>query len=285
MDIKQHSLYKKMEVDSVLSNIFNLYTKKFLILFTFSFIAVFLIQIALYQMGFWELYEQLLSDPDHVWSIYSQLMGKISIVSALSVVVYGILNAFLVSYLINNDLEPTKPVGEIFIESVKKYSIHMIFFLILATLIIIAGVFIGIFALIIGFFFALIYLGTVLIPGGTIVVAEDKNALEAVGRTFSLTHKDFWASLGAVVLFVLIMILISIILSALIAIPFLIMFFDNFRETGNFIEALNIQMYDLGIWAVILNSLTSAIVYPLYAIISVVLYFKLKYTEDQKSII
>ena len=99
----------------------------------------------------------------------------------------------------------------------------------------------------------------------------------------SLTHKDFWPTIGVFVLFILIMILISFIVSALIAIPFVIMFFGNLKETGSFLEALNFQTYDIGIWIVVVNSIVSALTYPLYAILSVVLYFKLKCTEDQTS--
>jgi hypothetical protein len=44
------------------------------------------------------------------------------------------------------------------------------------------------------------------------------------------------------------------------------------------------QNYDVGMWTVLLNSLVSALTYPFYAIFSVVLYFKLKYKEDQESV-
>ncbi|MFC2152344.1 hypothetical protein ACFLSE_07435 [Bacteroidota bacterium] len=284
IDLKQHSLYKAMEVDTVLSSVFNIYFKKFLTLFIYSFIAVFIIQIIFYQLGFWELYKISLSDPNEILQVYSKLMGKIGIVTVVSVIVYGFLNAFLVNYLIKSDIDPKIPVGDIFVESIKKYSIHMIFFLILSSLILIVGVFFGIIALIIGAFFAMIYLGTVLIPGGAILVAEEKNAIDTIGRTFILTHKDFWSVLGSLVLFLLIMILISIILAAIMAIPFVIMFFENWQESGSFQDLFNTQMYDIGIWSVVLNSLVSAVTYPLYAIISVVLYFKLKFVEDQKAI-
>ena len=281
VDLKKHSLYKDMEVDSVLSNVFNIYFKKFVILFMYSFVAVFIIQLIFYQLGFWELYKVSFSDPEEILSVYSKLMGKIAIVSVSSIVVYGFLNAFLVNYLIKNDIEPSLSAGEIFIESVKKHAIHMIFFLILSTLILIAGMFIGIIVLIIGSLIAMIYLGTVLIPGGTIIVAENKNAIEAIGRTFTLTHKDFWSVLGSLVLFVLIMLLVSIVLGAIMAIPFVIMFIDNWGEVGNFTELFNTKFYDIGIWSVVLNSVVSAVTYPLYAAISVVLYFKLIYVENK----
>lgn len=281
IDIKNHSLFKDMEVDSVLTNVFRIYLKKFVTLFIYSFVAVFLMQLVFYQLGFWEMYKVSFTDTEDFLRIYSQLMGKIAIVSVTSIVIYGVLNSFLVNYLIKGDLDPSLSSGEIFGESVKKYAIHMIFFLILSTLILIAGMFVGIIAFIIGMFFALIYLGTVLIPGGTIVVAEDKNAIEAIGRTFKLVHKDFWPVLGSLVLFVLIMILISLVLTAVMAIPFVISFIDNWGEVENVAEMFNTNFYDIGIWSVILNSLVSAATYPLYAIISVVLYFKLIYKENK----
>lgn len=285
MNIKQHSLYQHMEVDTVLSKTFSIYLKKFTPMFIYSFIGVLLIQFILYQLGFWELYQQSMSSPEEVFAAYSHFMRKIGIVTVSSVIVYGILNSFLVNYLIKSELEPEKSVVDIFVESIKKNAVHMIFFLILVSLIMVLGIFFGIIVLIIGAFFAMIYLATVFMPGGTVLVAEDKNAIETIGRTFSLVHKDFWSALGSVILFMLIMILISIILSAIVAIPFVVMFFDNLKDTGSFVEALNIQKYDIGIWAVVLNSVTSAIVYPLYAVISVVIYFKLKYVEDQKELV
>ncbi|MEE4198317.1 MAG: hypothetical protein V2I54_11785, partial [Bacteroidales bacterium] len=110
-------------------------------------------------------------------------------------------------------------------------------------------------------------------------------ALEAIGRTFSLCHKDFWSTLGSMVLFILIMILISIVVSALMSIPFVILFFDQWGETGNIIEALNWQRYDIGVGYVIINSIVAALVYPLYAIFSVALYLKLKFKEDQDTVV
>lgn len=284
IDIKQHSLYKSMEVDSVLSNIFNIYLKKFLVMFIYSFVAVFIVQMVLYHLGFWELYKVTLSDPNEILNVYPELMRKIGVVSVSSVIMYGVLNAFLMNYLIKSDLDPEIHAWDIFIESVRKYSVHMIFFLILSTLILVAGAFLGIIVLIIGSFLAMIYLGTVLIAGGPIIVAEEKNAIEAIGRTFTLTHKDFWSTLGAVVLFVMVMILISIVMTAIIAIPFVIIFIDNWSESGSIRDLFSTQLYDIGIWSVVLNSLVSAVTYPLYAILSVVLYIKLKFKEDEKAL-
>jgi hypothetical protein len=282
IDLTKHSLYKPMEVDSMLSATFTIYFKKFLTMFIYSFVAVFIIQLIVYYLGFMDLYT--VSDPDELLRNMPEIFKKMGIILAFSFIIYGFLNAFLVNYLIKSDLNPDTVVGEIFAESVKKFSVHMIFFLILSAIIIFVGVFIGVFAIIIGIFVAMAYLGTIMMSGGAILVAEEKNAIETVSRAFSLTHKDFWSALGTVVLFVLIMLLVSIIMTALIAIPFVIMFFGNLNETSSILEAFDLKMYDIGIWSVVLNSIVAAITYPLYATLSVVLYFKLKYTEDQKAV-
>jgi len=281
INIHKHSLYKEMEVDSILSNVFNLYFKKFFVLFAASFIAIFIMQFLFYQLGFLQIYKASLSDMDELLRVYSKLVGKIAVASGVSVVLYGMLNAFLYTYLIKTDIDPEAHIGEIIIESFRKYAIHMVFYLILTMLMLIAGMFVGIIALIIGSIVALIYLGTVLIPGGAVIVAEEKNAIEAIGRTFSLTHKDFWSVLGAVVLFILIMVLVSIVIAAITAIPFAIMFFDSWGETESFKEMFNAKLYNIGIWTVLINSITSAATYPLYVIISLVLYFKLIYGENK----
>jgi hypothetical protein len=214
----------------------------------------------------------------------SGFMGVMWIVVAATVIIYGLLNAFFVNLILKNEGEHQLTSGKLFMESFQKYSIHMIFFLLLSGIIVTLGTVAGIFIFIIGFLVAFAYLGTVLFPGAAIVVAEEKNALEAIRRAFVLVHKDFWPTLGAMVLFVIMMILISIVVSALMSVPFVIIFFDNWSETGNIFESFKMQNYDVGMWTVLLNSLVSALTYPFYAIFSVVLYFKLKYKEDQESV-
>lgn len=281
-DIKQHSLYKHMEVDSVISTVFTIYFKKFFKLFLFTFLTVLLVQYLFFSIGFYEIMKTF--DPTYVegnLNFFFKLLAKILVIS---VIAYGMLNAFLINYLFVKEIDPDASVGSILGNSLSKYAIHMIFFLILISFIIFFGMMFGIIVFVIGILLAAIYLGTVLISGCSIVVVEEKNAFDAIGRSFSLTHKDFWQSVGSFVLFILILILISIVLSAIVAIPVVIMFFGNISETNNIFEAFNLNLYDLGIWQVLLNAVVSSLTFPLYAIFSLVLYFKLKYTEDQKAI-
>ncbi len=279
IDLKQHSLFKPMEADSVISNIFNVYFKRFWVLFISSFVASFFIQATFYQLGFFELIK--ITDPEELIEMIVNLRKEILIGSIVYFILYGSLISFLINYLIKIELSPLLSLKDIFIETIKKYSIHVIFFFIISMIIVVVGSSIGLLVLIVGVFAALLYLGTVLIPGSTIVIAEDKNAIEAIGRSFNLVHKDFWSALGAFLLFILVIILTSIILSAVTVIPYIFAFFDNWHEATNFRDIFNMKTYDIGFWSVVLNSLVSAITYPLYAILSLALYFKLKFNEDK----
>lgn len=279
LDIKKHSLYKPMEFDKVLSNIFKIYIKKFWPLFIISFMALFLLQGMLFQIGFYGLYK--IENPDEMMEAIGKFMSKMGIVSISYVVVYGLLNSILINYLVKAVGESEVHFGSLFQESLKKYAIHMIFFMILATISLLVAMVVGVIAFVIGMLFAALYIGSVLMPGAAILVVEEKNALETIGRTFSMVHKDFWNTFGIFIIFLLIMILMTLIANALISIPVVIMFLDNLKETGNIFEAFNIHRYDLGMWLIVINTIVSAIVYPLYAILSVVMYFKLRYQEDQ----
>lgn len=280
MDLKQHSLYKPMEADSVISNVFNIYFKRFWVLFISSFLVAFCIQMTYYQLGFFELTK--LTDPKEMIEMIFSMRSEILIGSVVYFVLIGLVHSLLINYLLKVELIPELKFKEILADTVKHYSIHVIFFFILSMIIIIVGSSIGILFLIVGIFIALFYLGTILVPGAAIIIAEDKNALEAIKRTFLLVHKDFWSALGAFVLFILIVILISIVLSAITAIPFVVAFVDNWHEAESFRDIFDMQTYEIGTWSVVLNSLVSAITYPLYAIFSLVLYFKLKFVDEKK---
>lgn len=115
-----------MDFDTVLSSVFKIYTKKFLPLFIVSFVGIFVVQLVMYQLGFYELYK--VDNPEDMMLMISGLMNKISILSISYVIIYGVLNAFLVYYILISDNSPNLYFNDLLIDSVKKYSVHMIFF-------------------------------------------------------------------------------------------------------------------------------------------------------------
>ena len=268
-----------MEADTVISNVFNLYLKRFVPLFAFSFIGILIIQTFLYYSGIYELLKNV--NPVDIEGNVVYFLKLVIKMMVLSILVYSILNSFLINYIFIKDIDPNATPGSILGDSIRKHAIHMVFFLIIATIILVFGMAFGVVIFVVGMLVAGAYLGTALITGSAVLVVEEKNAFDSIGRSFGLAHKDFWPALGSLVLFILIMILISIIISAIVAIPVVIMFFENWRESGSIFKAFDINSYDIGVWTVVLNSIVSALVYPLYSVFSFVLYLKLKYTENQ----
>lgn len=281
MDLKTHSLYKNLDAENVITNTFTYYWKNFWVLFISSLIGILILQMFLYHLGFLELFQNM--DPYELERNIGPFLRKLGIVIFLSYIIYAIINSFIIKYLIYKESEEKISRAEIFLMSLKENFLHMFFFLIVATMMIMIGSFAGIVIFIIGFLLAAIYLGTSIIAGGAIVVAENKNAFEAIGRSFILSHKDFWNSLGTFVLFVLIILVLSIILSIFTFLPYATSFIGQIQDFNNLGNAIETRNMNIGVFPIIINSIISALTFPLTALFSLNLYFKLKYNEDQQS--
>ncbi|MEA3317229.1 MAG: hypothetical protein U9R54_04670 [Bacteroidota bacterium] len=282
LEYKQHSLFRKIDVDGVLSASYKLYIKNFKMLFAYSFIALLFVQAISYYLGFNEVFQNI--KPENVSAELNGLGGKITLLAIVTLSVYAILNAFFINILYKNDIDSNITHKVLLSETLQKYFLHMVFFLVVATLMFVVGMIAGVIVFVIGMLVAALYLGTVLIPGGAILVIEEKNAFETIKRSFQLAHKDFWQALGAFVLYVIIMILLSLVITAIISIPFVIMFFTNMSDTTSFWESLNIQNFEIGSWMIVVNALIGAVTYPITAIFSLVMYFKLKYKEEESNV-
>ncbi|GEM_PF-1081715 len=282
LDFKQHSLFRKMDIDGVLSATYKLYIKNFKSLFLYSFIALLFVQAITYYIGLDEVFQNI--NPENVQSLLKGSGGKITILVIVTFSVYALLNAFLINLLYKTDIDKSIKHVDLLSETVQKYFLHMLFFLVISTVMLVVGMMAGVIVFIIGMFAVALYFGTVLIPGGAILVVEEKNAFETIGRGFQLVHKDFWPALGSLVLYVTIMILVSLVITAIVTIPFIFIFFGNITDTHSFMDIFNTRNFDIGIWTIVLNALVSAITYPITAIFSIVLYFKLRYKEEQSNI-
>lgn len=273
---------KRSDVETILVTTFQTYKKLFLPLFLYSFVGLLLIQSLLFVTGFSEFFQNLnpreMEDP----AMISNFMRQMIWVVLISLVAYSLLNVTLLNYVERYGRNQSLLVTTVLGEAARKYFLHFLFFILLATVMIVLGTMIGIIAIIVGAFVAALYLGTVLIPGGGIIVAEHTNAFETIGRAFQLTHKNFWVAVGSVVLYLLIMLLISLVLSAIIMIPFVIIFFQSVGAGDmSFTEMFQPANYNIGAGMILLNAVTGAITYPITAIFSVVLYHALAYHEQE----
>src|SRR6056297_2906125 len=148
MELTKNSWYKKLDVDNVISDTFSLYLKNFKTLFLAGFIGIFLIQFGLYEIGIYDFYQTI--DPETLAGNLGPFFSKMLLIIGVSVLMYAMLNVFMINYI----FKATTPgenlnISSIFKETVSNYWIHMVFFLILAFLIMMVSVVLGAFIFII----------------------------------------------------------------------------------------------------------------------------------------
>jgi len=155
----------------------------------------------------------------------------------------------------------------------------------ISYLIIFTGTIVGLLALIVGAFVAVTFLGVSLFPTMTILIVEDTGIFETIGRSFRLVLKDFWTILGYLIILILIIILMNLIFGAISMAPYASSFLRDLLGSGAPDAAAGVNTFQLMTRPlyVILNSLLSALLLPLIPIFSTLVYFHLKYVEDERA--
>jgi hypothetical protein len=135
----------------------------------------------------------------------------------------------------------------------------------------------GLLVFIIGIFFAMIYVMNIFLFVLPVLIAEGPNIGNAIGRTFTLSHRNFWSNIGWVAVLLVILIVISMVLSTLILIPF----------TGSFMKILsnpeelpNAFNFITNPWYLGLTALINALYTPLIPIFAAILYFNGRAREE-----
>jgi len=280
-NINQHSLYKKYDSDTVISGTFRFYKKHFKVLFLVSFVISFLIQIPFYQMGIYNstyLINETFQIPD------KEVIMTLMIMSLVMILMYTLAYLFICIYTYRQEFKNSSFLS-ILSTTIKDYYLKFLGAGIITIIILTIGGLAGIVVFIIGILVSFFYFMTVLSPVAPILIIENKDVFQTIGRSFSLTHKDFWGALGAVLLLILLYIVLSIVIAIFTVIPFAFDVVKEIMKGTNIIEILkngsfiNSQMTVTGL---IFNIVFSALTFPIFPVFSVILYFKLKYAEDHK---
>jgi hypothetical protein len=187
-----------------------------------------------------------------------------------------LFSTILQYYIIYKPLDPEITIFFSALKSMRYYIPYLIIMVLLAFFGSIAIV-LGIFALIVGAFFAAIYVMTLFLFVLPVMMVEGPDIMKTIGRTFSLTHKNFWSNIGWVSVFLIIMIVISVIFSAIIMIPFSGSFLKTFTNPEAAAEVVNYTSNPIFIG---LSALVSALTMPLMPILACILYFHGRATED-----
>ncbi|HKK43564.1 MAG TPA: hypothetical protein VJ963_14200 [Bacteroidales bacterium] len=270
-----HPLYRKHNIDSAMSSLWEFYKKYFIPLFITSFAMSLVIQYATTLFNFQDL--QTATDPAVMLDKLRQMIVPILLISLINLLFTNILQY----YVLYNPLDRS---NNIFISAIKSLKFFIPYLIIMILLAFAGGiaVFLGFFVIVIGAFFAMLYVMTIYLFILPVLMIEGPNISNAIPRTLKLAHKNFWHNIGWVAVFLILMIVISIILSGIILLPF----------TGSFIKSIvnpqaatDIMDKAKSPLFIILSALVSAVTLPLMPIFSAILYFNGRASEEQQAVI
>lgn len=270
-NISSHPLYRRHNLDSAMSSLWEFYRTRFAILFIFSIVISLIMQFISSSIDFSEI--TYITDPEEMLIKMRDFIWPIIIVSLLNLLFTTILNY----YIIYNPIDSEETI---FASSYKalKYFIPYLIIIILFAFFGSIALMLGLFALIIGIFFVALYMVTLFLFFLPVLMVEGTNIGHAISRSFKLTHKGFWSNIGWTAVFILILIVISLIFSMLIMIPFSGSFFKMF---ANPVEAADVTNFMTNPLYIILGALANAVVFPLLPIYATILYFNGRAKEEE----
>jgi hypothetical protein len=270
-----HPLYRKHNIDSVMSSLWEFYKNKFFSLFLISLVMSLVIQYASTMVNFKEL--TTVTDPEVMLGKVKDFLVPIIIISLINL----LFSTILQYYIIYNPLSSENNIFVSALKSLKYFIPYLIIMLLLAITGSIA-IALGLLALVVGAFLAVLYIVMLYLFILPIMMVEGTNIFDTIGRTFKLAHKNFWVNIGWVAVFLIILIVISVIMSAIILLPF----------TRDFVKAIMNPQEGTALLGdttntlfIILSALVSALTLPLMPIFAAILYFNGRANEEQNQTI
>lgn len=273
-DIRNHPLYRKHNIDSAMSALWDFYKSRFVLLFIISFVMSGLIQFATSFADFTDL--QSTTDPMVLLEKLRDFMLPLAILAAISL----IFSVILSYWVLHSPLEEGNGVLNALVKSLK----YIIPYLIIIVILTFAGaiaIILGIMALIVGVFFSATYIAMVSFFILPVMMVENGSIDTTIVRTVKLAHRNFWPNMGWTAVFLILLIIVSIVLSGLVLIPFAGSFMSAFAnpEDTSKISALPGDPLFL-----LLSSAVNALTLPLFPIFSFILYFNGKAHEDNVNV-
>ena len=272
MDLfSNHPLYRRYNIDSAMSSLWEFYKKKFLALFIISFVMSLVMQYASTLVNIKEL--SAITDPMILLEKVKGFIIPILVISLINLLFTTILQYFII-------FNPVDSENTIFISIVKSLK-YFVPYLIIIVFLAFAGtiaIVLGIFVLIIGAFFAMLYIVTLYLFILPIMMVEGTNIGSTITRTIKLAHKNFWSNIGWVAVFIIIMLVISVVFSGIILLPFTGSFIKTIVNPEDASKLVDVASKPLFI---ILSAIVSAFTLPVMPIFACILYFNGKAGEEQ----
>jgi hypothetical protein len=272
MDLfSKHPLYRRHNIDSAISSLWEFYKKKFLSLFIISLVMSLVMQYASTLVNIKEL--SSITDPMLLLEKIKGFIIPIVVISLINLLFTTILQYYII-------FNPVDAENTIFISIVRSLK-YFIPYLIIMVLLAFAGtiaIVLGIFVLIIGAFFAMLYVVTLYLFILPVMMVEETNIGSTITRTIKLTNKNFWSNIGRVAVFIIIMLVISVVFSGIILLPFTGSFIKTIVNPDDASKLVDVTSKPLFI---ILSAIVSAFTLPVMPIFACILYFNGKAGEEQ----
>ncbi len=269
-----HPLYRKHNIDSALTSLWDFYKKNFIALFVISLVMSAVTQYASTMVNMKEI--STITDPMLLLEKIKGLIVPILLISLISLFTSTILHY----YIIFNPLDKENTVLTSVLKSLKYFIPYIIIMILLGFAGSIAIV-LGVFVLVVGAFFAMLYVVTLYLFILPVMMAEGINIGSTISRTIKLAHRNFWSNLGWVAIFIIIMLVISVVLSGIILLPFTGSFIKTIvrpDEASNMLDVTGKPIF------IALSAIISALTLPLMPIFACILYFNGKAGEESQVI-
>lgn len=270
---RNHPLYRRHNLDSVMSSLWEFYKRNFLSLFIISLVMSGIIQYASTMINLAEL--QSATDPSVMLEKIREMIVPIVIVSLVSLVLTTILQHYIL-------YRPVDESNSIFLSVLRsfRYFIPFIVILILLSFFGAIALALGVLALVIGAFFAALYIFSLYLFILPVMMVEGASIGHTIGRTFSLLHRNFWTNIGWVAVFLVILIVVNVMLSGIIMIPFS----GSMLKTVFHPDAARPDFLTNPLF-MILSAVVSALTLPLIPVFASILYFNARAGEDEAVVI
>ncbi len=265
-----HPLYKPHNIDSAMNSLWDFYKKKFLPLFILSFAMSLVLQYVSTFVNLQDL--STVTDPMLILEKLKAVIVPILIISIVNL----FFNVILQYYVIFSPLDTQNSFFAGVIASMKYFIPYLIIMVLLAVAASIA-IALGILLFVVGVFFSILYIMTLYLFILPVMMVEGPNISQTIRRTITLAHRNFWANIGWVAVFIIILIVLSLILSGIILLPFTGSFIKTIFNPGETSEIVNMVNNPLFL---ILSALAGALTMPLIPLFSCILYFNGKARED-----
>jgi len=265
-----HPLYRKHDLDSVMTTLWLFYKNHFPALFLAAFAGSLAIQFLTSTIDISKITG--MTDPFEIMAQFKTWLWPIIGVIVISFLLSLTLQYFVIFKPVNSEVNIFNSIYKS-LWYLLPYIVIGIIFVFFMAIAMIAGLIV----FIIGILFSVLYVFMISLFILPLLMAEGNNIGNALGRTFTLSHRHFGSNLGWTAIIMLIIIVGSIILSSVVLIPFSGNFFKILTDPSEAAEAMSFMSNP---WYIILSALANSLFAPLTPILGAILYFNARAREE-----